>query len=204
MNSQTGFTLYELLITVLVIGVILTLGVPNMQEFTRNSRITATSSDLHASFLLARSEAVRARAPVTICGLDLTALAADQPACGGSFQNGWIVFVDTVGNGNIVREAGDTVLRTFPAVDAGLVRISTNAGANYFGFAGTGLGRGNVMGAGTALVSAVVCDDRGNTQAAGVDSTARAVVATPTGRATVLRGHAQVAAQITNNSLTCS
>ena len=202
MNSQTGFTLYELLITVLVIGVILTLGVPNMQEFTRNSRLTATSSDLHASFLLARSEAVRARAPVTICGLDLTAPSADQPACGGSFQNGWIVFVDV--DGDIVREAGDTVLRSFPAVDAGMVRISTNNGANYFGFAGTGLGRGNVAGAGTALVSAVVCDDRGNGTAAGTDSTARAVVATPTGRATVLRGHSQVADQITNNSLTCT
>ena len=197
-RHQSGFTLYELLITLLVIGVVLSLGVPNMQEFTANSRLTTTSNDLHTSFLLARSEAVRARTNVTICAIDTAALPPLQPACGGTFDDGWMVFVDT--DGDIVRDAGEVIVRSFPAIDPAL-NISTNGGANYFSFAGTGLGRGNV--AGTALVSAVVCDSRGNQQEAGTDSAARALVATPTGRAAVLRGKAQIQAQITNNSLSC-
>ena len=57
--KQSGFTVYELLITMIIIGVILTIGVPNLAEFTQNSRLTATSNDLHSSFQLARSEAAR-------------------------------------------------------------------------------------------------------------------------------------------------
>ena len=205
-RTQQGFTLYELLITLLVIGVILALGVPNLQQFTRNSRITATANDLHSSFLLARSEATRIdpspvppdNASVTICS-SLNPLDAN-PNCGGTFASGWIVFVDV--DGDIVRDAGEVVLRSYPPIDA-TVSISTNGGANYFSFARTGLGRGNVGGAGPALTSAAVCDDRGNGNGPGNDSTARAVVATLIGRATVIRDQTQVGQQIANNALSC-
>ena len=205
-RSQAGFSLYELLMTLLVIGVILALGVPNLQQFTRNSRITATANDLHSSFLLARSEATRIEpspappdnASVTICS-SLNSMDAN-PDCGGAFGDGWIVFEDV--DGDIVRDAGEAVLRRYPPVD-GTVSISTNGGANYFSFARTGLGRGNIAGAGPALTSAAVCDDRGNGDGPGNDSTARAVVATLIGRATVIRDQTQVQQQLTNNSLSC-
>ena len=51
-RTQAGFTLYELLITVLIVGVVLTFAVPNMQDFARNSRMTATVNDFHAAFHL--------------------------------------------------------------------------------------------------------------------------------------------------------
>ena len=66
-RSQTGFTLYELLITFLIVGVVLTLGIPNLADFTRNSRITSTANDLHAAFLMSRSEAARSKSNITIC-----------------------------------------------------------------------------------------------------------------------------------------
>jgi prepilin-type N-terminal cleavage/methylation domain-containing protein len=56
---RNGFTLYELLITLLIVGMVLTLGIPNFTEFTRNSRMTATANDLHSALQLARSEAAR-------------------------------------------------------------------------------------------------------------------------------------------------
>ena len=205
-RSQPGFSLYELLITLLVIGMILALGVPNLQQFTRNSRITATANDLHTSFLLARSEATRiAPSPVPPDNASVTICSSvnpmdTNPSCGGTFSDGWIVFVDV--DGDIVRDAGEAVLRRYPAVED-TVNISTNGGANYFSFARSGLGRGNVAGAGPALTSAAVCDDRGNGSGPGNDSTARAVVATQIGRATVLRDLTQVQQQITNNSLSC-
>ena len=187
---QSGFTLYELLITMLVIGVVLSVGIPSFRDFSANSRITGTANDLHSSFHLARSEAARSKSPVTICA-STDALGA--ALCdGASFDDGWIVFVDL--NGDIARAGGgETVLRAHPAVDTN-VNITTNGGALYFAFAATGLGRGNVGGQ-PAMLTAMICDSRGNIVAAGGMSSARVLVATPIGRATVLREVAQVTAQ---------
>ena len=81
-RTQSGFTLYELLITMLIVGVVLTLGIPNMSAFTANSRMTSTANDLHASFQMARSEAARAKTNITICA-SANALAAGAN-CGGT------------------------------------------------------------------------------------------------------------------------
>lgn len=190
MNTQTeaGFTIYELLITMLVIGVILTLGVPNLMEFTQNSRIASAANDLHSSFQLARSEAARAKAPVTICA---SANAMDaNPACGGGFSQGWIIFQDD--DGDLTVDGGEPVIRRHPA-PGNNITINPNAGANYFGFAATGMGRGDV-GGNPALQTAVICDSRGHQQAAANFSTARYLVVTPIGRATVVRDFATITA----------
>ncbi len=187
---QRGFTLYELLITMVVIGIVLSVGIPNFSAFTQNSRITSTANDLHSSFHLARSEAARSKSPVTICA---SADALGAALCdGASFNEGWIIFLDL--NGDIQRAGvGENTLRAHPAVDVA-INISTNAGADYFGFAPTGLGRGNVGGQ-PSLVTAVICDARGNIVAAGGNSSARVLVVTPIGRATVLRDVAMITAQ---------
>ena len=60
-RRQAGFTLYELMITVMVVAVILTFGIPNLRQFTLNSRMTSTANDLHAAFMMARTEAAHAK-----------------------------------------------------------------------------------------------------------------------------------------------
>ena len=54
--------------------------------------------------------------------------------------------------------------------------------------------RGDVGGQ-PSMLTAMICDSRGNIVAAGGNSAARALVVTPIGRATVLRQQPQVAAQ---------
>jgi type IV fimbrial biogenesis protein FimT len=186
--TQRGFTVYELLITMLIIGIILSIGVPSMSDFTRNSRISGTANDLHASFALARSEAARSKSNITICASANSMDAA--AACGGAtFDDGWIIFIDL--NGDLARGGfGENVLRAHPAIHDS-IDIVTNAGADYFGFAPSGLGRGDVGGL-PALSTARICDDRGNEVAAGGSSSARFLVVTPIGRATVLRDVAQI------------
>ncbi len=188
---QKGFTLYELLITMLIVGVVLSLGIPNLTAFTANSRVTTTSNDLLSALAVARSEAARSKTNVTVCASNDSMTAA--PTCSGTFDDGWIVFADL--NGDIARAgANENVLRAFPAIDAAL-DIVTNGGATYFSFAGTGLGRGDVGGA-PSLQAARICDDRGNIVVVGADSSAaRVLVITPIGRGTVLRDVAQIAAQ---------
>jgi len=89
-GSQRGFTLYELLTTMLIVGVVLSLGVPSMRSFNQNSRMTAAANDLHGSFHLARSEATRAKTNITICASADSMTA--NPTCGGQFEAGWVVF----------------------------------------------------------------------------------------------------------------
>lgn len=183
-QSQNGFTLYELLITVLVIGTVLAFGIPNFSEFTANSRMTATANDLLSSFHVSRSEAARAKSNITICASP-NPLAGDAATCGGVFDQGWIIFQDT--DGDIVRDPGEPLLRAQPPLPNGL-NIITNPAANYFSFAATGLGRGDVNG--PAFVAANICDARGTVIAAGGSSAARRLVVTPIGRATIIRDKA--------------
>ncbi len=186
-TKQHGFTIYELLITMLMIGIILSIGVPSMTGFMQNSRITGTANDLHASFQLARSEAARSKSNITICASANSMDAA--AACGGTFNDGWIIFIDL--NGDLTRGGGEeNVLRAHPAIPVGIV-IATNDDADYFGYAPSGLGRGDLFG-NPAVSRARICDDRGNIVAAGGSSAARILVVTPIGRATVLRDVAQI------------
>ena len=58
-KAQAGFTLYELLITLVIVGTVMSYGMANLSDFTKNGRMTATANDLHAAFHMARSEAAR-------------------------------------------------------------------------------------------------------------------------------------------------
>jgi len=182
-RHQNGFTLYELLVTMLIIGIVLTIGVPNMSAFTANSRMATTANDLHSSFQLARSEAARSKTNITICA-SADSMAADA-TCNGTFDDGWIVFIDLDGNLQRAIGGGENLLRRYPAIDS-KININVNANATYFSFAPTGLGRGDVGGV-PSFQTAVLCDDRGNVVAAGGRSSARYLVVTPIGRATVVR-----------------
>lgn len=191
-RTQHGFTLYELLITLLIVGVVLTLGIPNMTEFTRNSRISSTSNDLHAAFHLARSEAPRAKTNITICASANSMAAASD--CGGTWDQGFIVFIDT--NGDLLRNAvGENVLRAHPASATGISLAVAND-ATFFSYGPSGLGRGNV-GGNQAVTQVIVCDERGTVETSEDFSAARLFVATPLGRATIVRDFTMV-----NNALT--
>jgi len=197
-RTQHGFTLYELMITLLVVGIILSFGIPNLRQFTLNSRMTSTANDIHASFLLARSEAAHAKANVTICA-SANPMAANAD-CGGTWDQGYIVFIDA--NGDRARfGANETVLRAHPASDPGvLLRVANNA--SYFMYSPSGLGRLDA-GGNPAVSQIVVCDERGNIRAAGGNSAARLFVATPLGRATIVRDLSLIGNALTTMGATC-
>ncbi len=195
-RTQSAFTLYELMVTLTIAGIVLMVGIPSMGEFRQNSRMVSTANDLHSSFHLARSEAARAKTFITICASADS--MDDPPSCGGEFEDGWIVFVDDnldgvfdiAVDGNIAVNTDEAILRRFPARHESL-NIDTTGMGDYFSFAATGLGRGNVTGTPPVTV-AVICDVRGNVPAAGGRSAARVLVITPLGRAAVLRDIDQV------------
>ena len=105
-------------------------------------------------------------------------------------------------NGDIARAGADeSVLRSHGPLDTEITWAVAN-GATYFSYASTGLGRGDV-GGNPAVTQVVMCDKRGNVTAAGGNSAARLFVATPLGRATILRDTGLIGTALGNMGATC-
>ena len=107
-RKLTGFTLVELLVTITVVAVLATLGLPAFNGFIQNNRTISTSNSFLKALTVARSEAAKRNRPVTIC------TSADGQNClvgaaATQWENGWLVFADTDNDG-IVDVNEDVVL----------------------------------------------------------------------------------------------
>src|SRR5512143_2640122 len=81
--EQRGFTLIELLVTISIVAILAALAVPSFNAIALSSKLNAISSSFMASAQLARSEAIKRNAPVTLA------------AASGGWQNGWVVQAGT-------------------------------------------------------------------------------------------------------------
>lgn len=90
-----GVTLVELLVTVAVAAVVLTLGVPSMRDFVQSNRMTTLTNDMATAIHLARTEAIRRGVPVEVCARSNS--SDDSLLCGDSWNNGWVVRADPGG-----------------------------------------------------------------------------------------------------------
>ncbi len=114
MERQNGFTLVELLITIVVVSVLLATAIPSFMQFVKNNRVTGQSNSFVVSTHMARNEAVKRGAGTTLCAAN-----ADMDGCSGSndWSTGWIVFSDLNRDGVIntahrYRHKGTTCLET--------------------------------------------------------------------------------------------
>lgn len=129
MNGQNGFTLVELMITVVVAAILLGLAVPNYFNMVQNNQIIATVNKLSASLNYARLEAIKRGDQVSVCAAASSALNS----CGSSAQwgQGWIVFVDE--NDNNVIDVNDTLIRVNEQLPTGVTLSSASAIVTYDG-----------------------------------------------------------------------
>jgi type IV fimbrial biogenesis protein FimT len=198
--TQKGITLWELMMTLVVAGIVLGLGVPSFMEFQRNNAMAAAANELISGAMLARTEAVKRQVPVTLCASsDATALA---PVCDtDGADGGFIVFVDENDNGiatdasdgNARVDAGEVVLLQRPA-PAGTIDVFADSG--YIAYGPNGLPRQPAAQADPPATRFLYCDDRGNRAAAAGLSAARVVWIEPTGRAQVRHEIADVTAAV--------
>lgn len=197
MNSKTqrGFTLYELLVTVLVMGVIFGLGVPNLLEFTRNNRMAAMANDLQSSIMAARELAVTQRSGVTLCLAPEPMV--DDPDCDADYSDtdsggGYVVWIDT--DADAVIDGGEAIIlqRDDP------LDITVFADSGYIHFNPTGF-VADIAATGVDSATRVLyCDVRGNVVVSGTLSGARALRIPPTGRSVVVNEVAPIAQVITD------
>lgn len=104
-----GFTLTELMVTVAIIGIIASLGVPSFQAVLQQNRASSTANELIAALNMARSEAIKRGQIVSLC--KSSTISDEEPSCSEdtTWSSGWIVFVDADGDGSV--DDSDTRLK---------------------------------------------------------------------------------------------
>lgn len=167
MKNISGFTLLELLAVIAVAGVLVTIGVPSMQDFIKNNRLIAVHNELVSAVQVARSAAIQNSGVACVCSS--SSVGSGAPSCdgAGNWEAGWLSFVDTNSNTTTtcVYETGanDILLKAWdgtPYVNLTVRSASANINANNFI-------RFNARGAPITTTALSlqgmfkVCDDRG-------------------------------------------
>lgn len=141
---NSGFTLIELMVTISVLAILMSIAIPSFQGFILNSRLTATTNDLASALAFARSEAVKRATRVTVCKSANTGASSPICSAGASWQDGWIVFVDGATAGTVDGTDANNILRVFqPTVNTGMAITSNGANfSNWLSYLASGVSQG--------------------------------------------------------------
>lgn len=123
--GSAGFTLVELMIAIVVLAILLALAVPNFNDATLSARLNGFANSLVAATQVARSEAIKRNATITLC------TSADGATCAasGGWEQGWIV----------VNEATATVIQSQQALPSEF-KVTEAGGAEEISFPATVVG----------------------------------------------------------------
>jgi type IV fimbrial biogenesis protein FimT len=110
-----GATLWELCVTIAILGIVVGIGAPSFRHFALDARLTADINAFVGAIQLARSEAAKRGRSVVVCK------TADRVACGGNeidYEAGWMVFVNEDDLAPPARAANEPLLLAYaPTVE---------------------------------------------------------------------------------------
>lgn len=121
MKKEHGFTLIELMVTLIVAVVLLTVAIPSFRGTIQNNRATTIANSLLGALNLARSEAVKRNATVTLCA------SSNGSSCTTStnWATGWVML-----------DNSSNLLRTWNAPDGNPTISGPSAAVQFYGTGG--------------------------------------------------------------------
>lgn len=105
MNRQRGFSLVELMVVILIMGILMGIAGPAFVDFVRRSQSMGFLNEFVSDVNMARSEALRKRTRVVICSRQT------DSSCGSAtdWATGYLIFVDADSDG--VFDAGELLVK---------------------------------------------------------------------------------------------
>ena len=148
MRRQGGFTLLELMVTVAILAIVLSAGVPSYRGLVMDNRMASQANLFATSIKLARSNAVKYQRSATVCSS--ANFDAAVPTCSSSadWSNGWFVWVDK--DRDTTPDANEIISVFGPVHQASELKSTS---ANRFTYDGRGF-------ASTAAGELTLCDSR--------------------------------------------
>ena len=183
-RHASGFTLIELLVVMFIASILLAMGVPAFNQFMATNRMAAAVNDFVASIHVARSEAVKRGAMVTLCTSSNWDAAAPDCTYGSPATEGWLVFIDT--DGDIVVDGDDLIVQQHAPMQDQIMVAANPVGGGYLSFDDRGFSRTGPI-AQPLVTDIRLCDHRGNADIGGGQSAARWIQISQTGRPQVYR-----------------
>jgi type IV fimbrial biogenesis protein FimT len=127
-----GITLVELLTTLVLALVVLSVAIPSWSSFTQRNAVTAARSEMRTALSMARFAAVHHGRHVTLCPtVDRSNCLQDHTR----WHSSYMVFLDE--DGNYQRDNGETLLRLFTPTPTG-ISIHSSSGRKAIRFASDG------------------------------------------------------------------
>lgn len=154
MKTITGFTLIELMITLAVLAVLVTVAVPAFQDYIHNTRMTTQANELISTFRVARTEATQRREQVAVCRFNNPQKRCDDNE---RWHEGWAVFTTEDGDFD---EDKDEILALHDGLDGATVAA---ADITFVIFAESGFLTGSQEGGGDIHLCAANSDRPGRT-----------------------------------------
>ncbi len=145
-NRQKGFNLVELMAVLAITGIVIAVGVPQLNSTISRGNVSAEANRLMASINFARSQAVNKQQIVTLERKSLNP---------NDWTEGWTIYTDVGGEGNegINLADGDVLLKDIVTDTSGLSLLADNEGNNWISF----LPSGRLAEAGGVAIA--VCND---------------------------------------------
>lgn len=157
--STSGFTLIELMMTLVVAAILATLAAPSFVDIIKNNRLSTQYNELLTHLSVARSEAISRNAEIKIQNNNGTA--------SNVWDTGWSVYQD-LDNDDVI-DNGEAILVSGTPETTLTVRFDTLGTDGQISYLSNGLGNNT----GTFII----CDDRADN-----DNHARGLIIGTTGR----------------------